>query len=101
MKKVLNEEAQAILSVSDTLDEQITAINAACDVIMEHGGGPDNNGKTTINSGRLVCIGVGKAGLIARKASATFSSTGTPGFFLHPPRPCMGIWEPSPPMMWP
>lgn len=34
--------------------------------------------------GKLVAIGLGKAGLIARKASATFCSTGTPSLFLHP-----------------
>jgi arabinose-5-phosphate isomerase len=35
-------------------------------------------------SGRLVVSGVGKSGLIAQKIAATFSSTGTPSFFLHP-----------------
>ncbi|MBM3998582.1 MAG: KpsF/GutQ family sugar-phosphate isomerase [Planctomycetes bacterium] len=34
-------------------------------------------------SGRLVVSGIGKAGLVARKISATFSSTGTPSQFLH------------------
>lgn len=34
--------------------------------------------------GKLVTTGLGKAGHIARKASATFSSTGTPSVFLHP-----------------
>ncbi|HIE32486.1 MAG TPA: KpsF/GutQ family sugar-phosphate isomerase [Thermodesulfobacteriaceae bacterium] len=34
--------------------------------------------------GRVVVIGLGKSGLIGRKISATFSSTGTPSFFLHP-----------------
>lgn len=34
--------------------------------------------------GRVVCSGMGKSGLVARKLSATFSSTGTPSFFLHP-----------------
>lgn len=34
--------------------------------------------------GRLVTSGMGKMGFIARKAAATFSSTGTPSFFLHP-----------------
>ena len=34
--------------------------------------------------GRLVVTGMGKAGFIARKISATFSSTGTPSLFLHP-----------------
>ena len=34
--------------------------------------------------GKLVLTGIGKSGLIAQKLSATFSSTGTPAFFLHP-----------------
>ncbi|MGF7432811.1 MULTISPECIES: KpsF/GutQ family sugar isomerase [Pasteurellaceae] len=34
--------------------------------------------------GRLVIGGIGKSGLIGRKMVATFASTGTPSFFLHP-----------------
>jgi arabinose-5-phosphate isomerase len=34
--------------------------------------------------GRVVVTGMGKAGLIAQKASASFASTGTPSIFLHP-----------------
>lgn len=34
--------------------------------------------------GRAVLSGMGKAGLIADKVSATLASTGTPSFFLHP-----------------
>ena len=34
--------------------------------------------------GRVVCCGMGKSGLIAKKIVATLASTGTPGFFLHP-----------------
>ncbi|MBK7147920.1 MAG: SIS domain-containing protein [Bacteroidetes bacterium] len=34
--------------------------------------------------GKVVCCGMGKAGIIARKVAATFSSTGTPAVFLHP-----------------
>lgn len=33
--------------------------------------------------GRVILIGVGKSGLIARKLAATFASTGTPAFFIH------------------
>ena len=33
--------------------------------------------------GRVVVTGLGKSGLIGRKVAATFSSTGTPSFFLH------------------
>ena len=34
--------------------------------------------------GRVVTTGVGKAGAIARKITATLSSTGTPSLYLHP-----------------
>jgi len=34
--------------------------------------------------GRVVCIGMGKSGHIARKIAATMASTGTPAFFVHP-----------------
>ncbi|MDQ6959604.1 MAG: KpsF/GutQ family sugar-phosphate isomerase, partial [Mariprofundaceae bacterium] len=33
--------------------------------------------------GRLVVIGMGKSGIIAKKIAATFASTGTPAFFVH------------------
>ncbi len=35
-------------------------------------------------TGRVIVTGMGKSGLIAQKIAATFSSTGTPSFFLHP-----------------
>ena len=34
--------------------------------------------------GRVVVIGIGKSGHIARKIAATLASTGTPSFFVHP-----------------
>ncbi len=34
--------------------------------------------------GKVVTSGIGKAGVIAKKISSTFSSTGTPSVFLHP-----------------
>jgi arabinose-5-phosphate isomerase len=34
--------------------------------------------------GRVVICGMGKSGLIGKKFAATFASTGTPSFFLHP-----------------
>ena len=33
-------------------------------------------------NGKIITSGVGKSGIIAKKWSATFSSTGTPSFFL-------------------
>lgn len=35
-------------------------------------------------TGRVIVTGMGKSGLIAKKIAATFSSTGTPAYFLHP-----------------
>ena len=34
--------------------------------------------------GKVVVMGMGKSGHIARKMAATFASTGTPSFFVHP-----------------
>jgi arabinose-5-phosphate isomerase len=34
--------------------------------------------------GRIIIAGMGKSGHIARKLAATFSSTGTPAYYLHP-----------------
>tara|TARA_A100001391_G_scaffold273_4_gene720 strand:- start:12178 stop:13164 length:987 start_codon:yes stop_codon:yes gene_type:complete len=36
------------------------------------------------NKGRVIVTGMGKSGHVARKIAATFSSTGTAAFFLHP-----------------
>ena len=35
-------------------------------------------------TGRVVCTGMGKSGLVLKKIAATLASTGTPSFFLHP-----------------
>ncbi len=35
-------------------------------------------------TGRLIVAGMGKSGLIGRKLAATFTSTGTPAYFVHP-----------------
>ncbi|MCV2499765.1 MAG: KpsF/GutQ family sugar-phosphate isomerase [Candidatus Lightella neohaematopini] len=35
-------------------------------------------------TGKVITMGVGKSGHIAKKIAATFSSTGTPSFFIHP-----------------
>jgi arabinose-5-phosphate isomerase len=34
--------------------------------------------------GRIIITGMGKSGWIGRKMAATFSSTGSPAYFLHP-----------------
>lgn len=61
-------EAQTLLNsaknISDVFDKAVSVI-LAC-------------------KGKLIVTGVGKSGLIGAKMAATFASTGTPSFFLHP-----------------
>src|SRR6266511_6337898 len=40
--------------------------------------------------GRLIVTGMGKSGHVARKIAATFASTGTPAFFVHPSEASQG-----------
>jgi len=67
-RRVLRIEAQAIQDVLARLDGEF---EKAVDLLFSC-------------KGRVVVTGMGKSGLVARKISATFSSTGTPSFFLHP-----------------
>ena len=67
-RTVLEIEARALADLVERLDqrfERAVEILFAC-------------------HGRVVVAGMGKSGIIGQKISATFSSTGTPSFFLHP-----------------
>ncbi|MCL4837903.1 MAG: KpsF/GutQ family sugar-phosphate isomerase [Thermoanaerobaculia bacterium] len=66
--EVLRTEANAILGLIPQLDEAFARAVAVL-------GGA---------SGRVVCTGMGKSGLVMQKVAATLASTGTPAFFLHP-----------------
>jgi len=67
-RRALEIEAQAVSILAPRLD---AGFAAACRICL----GCD---------GRVVVTGMGKSGHIARKIAATFASTGTPAFFLHP-----------------
>lgn len=67
-RDVLLSESRAILDQVERLDRRF------CDAVS----------LLTTCSGSVVVTGMGKAGLIGRKISATLSSTGTPSHFLHP-----------------
>ena len=64
----LQQEADVVRQVADRVDSSFTEV---VDRILRL-------------EGRVVTAGMGKAGIIAKKVSATFSSTGTPSIFLHP-----------------
>ena len=66
--EVLTKEANAIVAVATRVNNSVTA---AVDTLEAC-------------EGRVIVTGMGKMGCIARKASATFCSTGTPSVFLHP-----------------
>ena len=66
--EVLRTEAAAILGLLPQLDERF---DRAVDLLR---------GCT----GRVVCTGMGKSGIVMKKIAATLSSTGTPALFLHP-----------------
>ncbi len=65
---VLEIESKAIAELSDKID---TNFVEACLALLNC-------------EGRVVVMGIGKSGHIGKKIAATFSSTGTPAFFVHP-----------------
>jgi len=67
-RHVLRVEARGIEGLRDKLAENFVR---AIDILLRL-------------PGKVVLTGVGKSGLIGRKIAATFASTGTPSFFLHP-----------------
>jgi arabinose-5-phosphate isomerase len=67
-KRVLNVEAQSILDLIERIDENFSR---AVELLYDC-------------KGKVVFMGMGKSGLVGRKISSTFASTGTPSFFLHP-----------------
>lgn len=67
-RAILRAEAEAVLQAADMLGSgfvQAVRLVESC-------------------TGSVVVTGIGKAGIVARKVSATLASTGTPSHFLHP-----------------
>ncbi|GAB1661635.1 arabinose 5-phosphate isomerase [Mannheimia haemolytica] len=67
-KETLNLYAQQIITLNHRLSEEF---NEVVNMILAC-------------QGRVVVGGIGKSGLVGKKMVATFASTGTPSFFLHP-----------------
>ena len=67
-RKVFDTEIEALVQMRNHLDstfEEIVSLISDCD-------------------GKVILTGMGKPGHVAAKIAATFSSLGTPAFFLHP-----------------
>lgn len=67
-RRVFGTEIDGLQANSDRLDASFVA---ACRLMLGC-------------AGRVVCLGMGKSGHVARKIAATLASTGTPAFFVHP-----------------
>lgn len=67
-KSVLDTEAKGLVALHDDLGADFVS---AVTYILN-------------TTGHVVVVGIGKSGHVGRKISASFASTGTPSFFLHP-----------------
>jgi len=67
-KRVLLTEADAVRALAERLGKEFVS---AIEILKNC-------------KGKVVVTGLGKSGLVGQKISATFASTGTPSFFLHP-----------------
>ncbi|CAM4114466.1 KpsF/GutQ family sugar-phosphate isomerase [Pseudoalteromonas byunsanensis] len=67
-QRVIEIERQAIVEIGQYIDAHFAR---ACQAIFDC-------------QGRTIVIGMGKSGHIGNKIAATFASTGTPAFFVHP-----------------
>lgn len=69
-KEILAMEASALTELKNALGESfVSAVRAILAMSSE---------------GHVVVSGIGKAGIVGQKISATLASTGVPSFFLHP-----------------
>ncbi|WP_062263507.1 KpsF/GutQ family sugar-phosphate isomerase [Endozoicomonas arenosclerae] len=67
-RRTITMELEAVQSLIDRIDSSFAK---ACRVMLEC-------------RGRVIVVGMGKSGHIARKLAATLASTGTPAYFVHP-----------------
>ena len=67
-KAVVQTEADSILMLKDRINQ---TFNDACQLMLSC-------------QGKVILIGMGKSGHIAKKIAATLASTGTPSFYVHP-----------------
>jgi arabinose-5-phosphate isomerase len=67
-RAVIESEAKSIQALSQRINEKFAK---ACQLLLDC-------------TGRIIVMGMGKSGHIGKKIAATFASTGSPAFFIHP-----------------
>jgi arabinose-5-phosphate isomerase len=70
--RTIGTEREGLTALAAALDNGLAAPFAAAVELIHKG------------AGRVIVSGLGKSGHIGRKIAATFASTGTPAFFVHP-----------------
>jgi len=67
-REIIRKESEAVRQLADKLNSDF---EKAVDLVFNC-------------EGRVIITGMGKSGIIGRKITATFNSTGTPAVFMHP-----------------
>ncbi len=70
--RTLDLEREGLTALRSALDQGLGAAFAAAVATL------------AAAAGRVIVTGIGKSGLVGQKVAATFASTGTPAFFVHP-----------------
>jgi arabinose-5-phosphate isomerase len=85
---MIHDQASAVLSAIRTLENERQGLQALEDAIRATAGlgaaFSEAVERIAAASGRVIVTGMGKSGHVGRKIAATFASTGTPAFFVHP-----------------
>ena len=71
IKEALETDGQGLAALTDAVVAMSSELDAAIDLILSL-------------EGRLIITGLGKSGHVGAKLAATFASTGTPAYFMHP-----------------
>lgn len=73
--QVLRQEGEALVrTVTDLPDDFVAAVE-----------------RNLVIKGRIILLGIGKSGPIARKIASTLASTDTPAYFVHPAKPLVTL----------
>ncbi|GBD48718.1 KpsF/GutQ family sugar-phosphate isomerase [Methylopila sp. Yamaguchi] len=83
---VVTTPAQSVASALRTVETEAAGLSELAAALNGALGAPFACAVETIAAarGRIIVSGMGKSGHVGRKIAATFASTGTPAFFVHP-----------------
>ena len=76
----------AVIAATRTLDIEADGLTALTDALKDGMGEPFAEAVKQLAGaeGRVIVTGIGKSGHVGQKIAATFASTGSPAFFVHP-----------------